>query len=232
MSTFALVHGSMHGGWCWDLVVPELEALGHRAVAPDLPCDDPSADLDDYAATVIEALGDTEEQVVVVGHSLGSRTVPVVASRRPVHRMVFLCSLPVFARIEPEVLAGEMVTAAFRAAEYDVDEHGSERMRPTSAVDVFFHDCPPTLAAWAASKLRHQAKGPIHQDMPIGAWPDVPTSIVLTDDDQAINPSWAAAEAARWSGSEPVHLPGSHSPFLSRPAELARVLDELARVTG
>src|SRR5262245_614415 len=43
MSMFVLVHGAYHGGWCWSRLVPELERLGHRAIAPDLPCDDPAA---------------------------------------------------------------------------------------------------------------------------------------------------------------------------------------------
>ena len=34
---FVLVHGASHGAWCWDLLVPELNRLGHEAVAPDLP---------------------------------------------------------------------------------------------------------------------------------------------------------------------------------------------------
>ena len=32
MALFALVHGSMHGGFCWRDLVPELERLGHRGV--------------------------------------------------------------------------------------------------------------------------------------------------------------------------------------------------------
>src|SRR5262245_38816966 len=34
---FILVHGGFHGAWCWDRVVPELEKLGHEALALDLP---------------------------------------------------------------------------------------------------------------------------------------------------------------------------------------------------
>ena len=37
MATFVLVHGAWHGAWCWDKVVPLLEAKGHTVVAPDLP---------------------------------------------------------------------------------------------------------------------------------------------------------------------------------------------------
>ncbi len=37
MSTFVLVHGAWHGGWCWEKVVPLLEKAGHEVVVVDLP---------------------------------------------------------------------------------------------------------------------------------------------------------------------------------------------------
>ena len=37
MSTFVLIHGAWHGGWCWEKVKPLLTAQGHQVVAPDLP---------------------------------------------------------------------------------------------------------------------------------------------------------------------------------------------------
>ncbi len=36
MSTFVLVHGAMHGGWCWRDVAPLLRSAGHQAVTPTL----------------------------------------------------------------------------------------------------------------------------------------------------------------------------------------------------
>ena len=62
MSTFALVHGAWHGAWCWEQLTPELEALGHRVIAMDLPCDDGAATFDDYADVVCDAVGDCPEK--------------------------------------------------------------------------------------------------------------------------------------------------------------------------
>jgi len=62
-------------------------------VTVDLPCEDPAALFDDYAAIVVDALESTDGDVVVVGHSLGGQTIPLVAARRPVRRLVFLCAL-------------------------------------------------------------------------------------------------------------------------------------------
>ena len=82
MSTFALIHGAGDVGRYWHLVEDELRARGHGAVAPDLPADDDSLGLDDYADAVIEAIGDRRD-LVVVGQSFGAFTAPLVAVRLP-----------------------------------------------------------------------------------------------------------------------------------------------------
>ena len=34
---FVLIAGAWHGAWCWQKIVPLLEAQGHRVLTPDLP---------------------------------------------------------------------------------------------------------------------------------------------------------------------------------------------------
>lgn len=36
MTTFVLVHGAWHGGWCWRRLTPLLRAAGHEVFAPTL----------------------------------------------------------------------------------------------------------------------------------------------------------------------------------------------------
>src|SRR5437588_788625 len=36
MTTFVLVHGAWHGGWCWRKVTPLLRAAGHGQALVDL----------------------------------------------------------------------------------------------------------------------------------------------------------------------------------------------------
>src|SRR4051794_27939833 len=90
MTTFGLVHGAWHDDACWEPLIERLEARGHTAVAPVLPCDDPAMGFCDYADIVVDALADAGDDVVLVGHSLGSETVPIVADRRPVRLIVYL----------------------------------------------------------------------------------------------------------------------------------------------
>jgi hypothetical protein len=54
--------------------------VGQGAVAPDLPADDDSLGLDNYADAVVEAIGDRRD-LVVVGQSFGAFTAPLVAVR-------------------------------------------------------------------------------------------------------------------------------------------------------
>ena len=52
MATFVLIHGAGDVGWYWHLVEKELRQCGHQVIAPDLPCDDDSAGLPEYAKAV------------------------------------------------------------------------------------------------------------------------------------------------------------------------------------
>lgn len=92
MSTFVLIHGAGDVGWYWHRVEAELRARGHEVVAPDLPGDDDSLTLDDYATAVIDALGDRRE-LVVVAQSFGGFTAPIVAARLPVDALVFVAGM-------------------------------------------------------------------------------------------------------------------------------------------
>src|ERR1700688_862361 len=89
---FALVHGAYHGAWCWDRLRTELERDGHTTSAADLPCEDPEAGAERYAQLVLAAIPPGTE-AVLVGHSLGGLTIPVVASRTPTLMTVYLCAL-------------------------------------------------------------------------------------------------------------------------------------------
>src|SRR4051794_223796 len=93
MSMFGLVHGAYHGAWCWDLLVPKLQKLGHTALTVDLPIEDPQAGASAYAEAAVTAFQSAGDDLVVVGHSLAGLVIPLVAERRPVRQLVYLCAL-------------------------------------------------------------------------------------------------------------------------------------------
>ena len=78
MATLILVHGAWHGPWCWERLVPHLEAKGHTVLTPTLPGHD-TADgapatttLEDYGRAIASvANGESGQVVLVVGVRLG-----------------------------------------------------------------------------------------------------------------------------------------------------------------
>ena len=226
MSTFALVHGAWHGAWCWERLTPELEARGHRVVAPDLPSEDPAATFITYADAVEDALAG-EDDVVLVGHSLAGQTVPLVAARRPVSRIVYLCAVvPIPGRSFNEQTTREPATFV-RGYNAGLSEDGEGRTRWTDeelARRTFFADCDGRDARWAFERLRGQSRAPYGVPCPLGAFPDAPRTYVVCAEDRIVNPEWSRRVARGRLGAELVELPGSHSPFLSRPVALAEVL--------
>jgi pimeloyl-ACP methyl ester carboxylesterase len=217
VTTFALVHGAWHDSSCWELLVPLLEERGHRVAAPDLPGDDPDASFADYAAVVESALAG-DDDAVVVGHSLGSDTIPLVAARL----LVYLCPrLGAVPQPEggPEQWGIELALPR--------DELGRMYWTADDAVRRMYPCLPPALARRAADRLRPQADVRSH-GYPLEELPRVPSAFVHTSGDELFRPEWARWAARTIVGVEPVELPGGHFPMLERPAELADVLCDLA----
>ena len=226
----ALVHGSYHGAWCWDFLRPELERRGHRVITMDLPISDPTLGAADYAKTIEDAL-DADTEPIVVGHSMAGLVIPLVAAHRPVRRLVFLAAfLPAPGKSANDQRATEPIDGRVPPSSAEWTDLGDDvwMVGPNTATELFFHDAPAAVARWATQRLRAQSYGVLKEITPLAAWPDVERRSIVCRDDRAINPAWVRAAARERLGVEAIELPGAHSPFLTRPRELAQVLDSLA----
>jgi pimeloyl-ACP methyl ester carboxylesterase len=225
----ALVHGSYHGAWCWDFLTPDLERLGHRVITMTLPISDPSLGAADYAKTVDDAL-DPDSEVMLVGHSMSGLIIPLVAARRPVRRLVFLAAfLPVPGKSANDQRATEAVDGrvAPRTAEWTDLGDDVWMVGPNTATELFFQDAPAAVARWATQRLRPQSYRVMREPTPLAAWPDVESRSIVCRDDRAINPEWVRASSRERLGVDAVELAGGHSPFLTRPTELAQILHSM-----
>ena len=206
MSVFALIHGGGGSAWDWHLVVPELRERGHDAVAVDLPSDQESAGWSAYARCVADAVAGAR-QVVVVGHSLGGFTAPLVCALVPVDLVVLVAGMI--------PAPGELFEDFWANAGYE----------PTGADDVFYHDVPVELAAAARRRERDENSRALQEPWPLDAWPDTPTRYVLCRDDRLFSAAWARRHARERLGIEADEVEGGHYVTLSRPRELAERLD-------
>jgi pimeloyl-ACP methyl ester carboxylesterase len=227
MTTFGLIHGAWHGAWCWDPLIPELERRGHRAVAVDLPCDDPAATTMGNAKLVADALADGGDDVVVVGHSLGGIIAAVVPLLRPVRQVVFLAALmPRPGRSLGEVMGSEpdTTTEEFNALPRHVGERGSVTWDPAVAGPFFYRACPPGTTDWAAPLLRTQVWTTTREPCPLDQWPDCELVSIVCTDDELLRPERSRRIARDVLHVDPIELPGGHFPMIAIPAALADAL--------
>jgi pimeloyl-ACP methyl ester carboxylesterase len=211
MTTFAFIHGAGDVGWYWHLVEAELRNRGHDTIAPDLPVEDDTAGLDRYADVVIEALGDPKD-VVVVGQSFGGYVAPLVADRIGARLIVLVAGMV------PK--AGETAEEMFRTTGWQPAGLGD-----SSTITVFYHDVPPELAKQAMARERRQSDTPGAEPWPLAAWPDIPTRAIIGREDRFFPATWLRAVIRDRLGIAPVEIDSGHCPALSRPRELAELLD-------
>jgi pimeloyl-ACP methyl ester carboxylesterase len=226
VTTFALIHGAWHGAWCWERLLAPLRERGHGVIAVDLPSDDPAAGLDAHADAVAGFL--VEDDVVVVGHSLHGLLLPLVAARRPVRALVYLCAfLPVEGKSmgdqfrespEPILLFGERPELDGDGRSHWPDAEVARRS--------LYPDLGEEDARWAFERLRPQAPTTQREPQPAGAQARA-TSIVGARD-AAVNPEWSRRVARERLGADPVEIDTGHFPMIAAPDVLADALSSCA----
>jgi pimeloyl-ACP methyl ester carboxylesterase len=221
MSTFVLIHGGGDVGWYWHLVAAELQSRGDDVVAPDLPADDDTALLTDYADAVVAAVGDRRD-LIVVGHSFGGFTAPLVADRLAAHALIFVAGM---VPAPGETPNDWWANTGFRAA---VREQAARDGGLTGNDDPyvsFYHDVPRALATEAISKERnHPSAAAMQQPWPLAALPAVPTGFVLCTQDRFFPPDFMRRQVAERLRITPDEIDASHCVALSRPEQLADIL--------
>ena len=235
---FVLVHGGFHGAWCWSRTIPELEKLGHEAIAIDIPGHGEriheEATMQGRLDAVLDVLQGGD---VLVGHSGGGLEITRAADAAPqlVSHVVYLAAaLPLEGRLMQEALVyrddggieGDYdVTGMLEHLRFE-DDGSMAFVDVEGAKALFYHDCDNTTVRWAFDHLTPERAGDT-ASTPISVphfWDsDLPRSFVLCLQDRA-QPRWLADVTARRLGVEPLSIDASHSPFLSRPAELANLL--------
>ncbi|HEX3842515.1 MAG TPA: alpha/beta hydrolase [Acidimicrobiales bacterium] len=223
MATYVLIHGASSDSWYWHRVAPELRRLGHDVVAVDLPCDDDSAGLAEYAATVLEAIGDPTD-LIVVAQSLAGFTAPLVCDRVAVNLLILVAAMV--------PLPGESPREWWANTGYDeaIREQAERDGRSTEGGfdlrEVFFHDVPPEVVEEAFARgEKPQSSTPFEKPWPLEHWPDVPTRFLLCRDDRFFPADFLRRVVVERLGIVPDEMDGGHLSALSRPDELVSRLE-------
>lgn len=240
MAGFVLIHGSWHGGWCFDLVADILRARGHTVVAPTLPGMGGTAE--EMAAVTLDAWGEFAAQhcrdlkaqgagpVVLAGHSRGGLVVSTAAERDPtaVDALVYICAMMLpdgMSRAEFKQLEGP--NPAFDGIIRKVHDGVATEIDAANAAPVFAQLSPPDLVEAAMARLLAEPHAPRAQKVHVTPqrWGSLPRTYVECTEDRTI-PIDSQRRMLHFSpGANVVTLAADHSPYLSFPKDLADALE-------
>ncbi len=237
MSTYVLIHGAWHGGWCWRKVAPILEAAGHTVLTPDLPGhgDDktPTAavTLQSYTDRICAVAGAQAESVILLGHSMGGVAITQAAENCPdkVEALVYMCaflprngdSLLTWAQQD----AGSMVNRTTMEPRGD----GTFDFSREHCREAFYALCADEDVAFAQSRLVAQSGAPF--GAPIETTPErsgrIPRYYIECAYDRAITLPIQREMQKHSPCRKTFVIDTDHSPFFSAPQELAEILLEI-----
>lgn len=242
---YVLVHGSWHGGWCWAGVIAELEMLGQRAFAVDLPghgasgFDRSKVTLPIYVDSVTRFIEDNDlHDVVLAGHSMGGLVIAGVMLKIPRHlkRVIYVSGMvprdgerPIES-LPPIPGAEEAIAAAASRPDRSVPiEPIARQFR-----DYFMQDASRDLQDFVIAALSPQPLAPMAEPVSMKGLDTsrVPQSYLICDDDIAPNGqpgNWNPTFVKRLRNPTTQTIKSGHEVMFTQPIKCARALHDLAR---
>lgn len=222
-TTFLLLPGAGGEAWYWHLVIPRLRDRGHVVLAPDLPADDDTAGLRDYADVAAEAVG-AHRGVTVVAQSMAGFVAPLLCDRVDVAQLVLVAPM---IPAPGETGGGWWQSSGQLPAQRAQDiREGRDPDAPFDFATAFFHDVPQEIVDEAFARgERRQSGTPFREAWPLEAWPEVPTAVIAGRRDRLFPLDFMIALSEERLGVTPAAIDSGHLPALSRPAELVELLD-------
>ncbi|MEV8089646.1 alpha/beta fold hydrolase [Streptomyces nigra] len=233
--TIVLVHGAFADASSWNGVVDRLLAHDYPVIAVANPLRGLTTD-SDYVRQIVRSV---EGPVVLVGHSYGGSVISNAAKGLPeVKALVFVAAF----------LPEEGESAVTLSGKFPGSTLG-DTLRPvpvklpdgSQVTDLYieqarFHeqfaaDVPEETTAVMAATQRPVAEAALTEGASAPAWRDIPSWVLVADGDRNI-PAQAQIYMAERAGASVMKVSASHAASVSRPGDVARLIDEAAQATA
>jgi pimeloyl-ACP methyl ester carboxylesterase len=232
MTTFVLVHGAWHGGWCWNRVAHLLSAKQHTVVTPTLTglgershLLNPDIDLQTHILDVVNVMKWQElRDIVLVGHSYGGAVISGVAERmeKSIASLVMLVAfIPASGQSVSDQMAPQRRDAILKASSEGVTFFPPV---PAAAFNVNEND-----RAWVDAQCTpHPIKCFLQKLALTGARDRIAKKAYIRAGNYDSTPFDAALSQARNEGWRTFEMAAGHDVMVDAPAQLAEMLEDLS----
>lgn len=240
MARLVLVHGAFAGAWKWERLVGPLEAAGHTVETLDLPASGedqtPVAEvtLDAYVERVVAQIDERPEPAVLVPSSMGGVVSTQTAARHP-EKVAAIVYVAAFVPQDGQSLMDltrlpEGASDELQAGMVIEGDPPTASLTPEVSRSAEFGESSEEDAAWAYPQIRPQPVVPFGEpvQIPEGTFDEIPRAYIVCTRDRSIPPGLQHRMVAENRIEDVIEIETDHSPMISRPAELAAAVDQLA----
>src|SRR5580658_7099363 len=219
-----LVHGAFADGSGWRRVADILGKDGYTVSVVQ----EPLTSLADDVAATMRVLDLQQGPTILVGHSYGGVVITEAGNAPNVVGLVYIAA---FIPEQGESAVSLLSQAPAANNDMRATQDGFLYLAPAAFPADFAADVPPAQANFMARSQAMVAKAAAAAPVTAAAWHQKKSWALIATRDRNINPDLERTMAKR-AGSETIEVPGSHAVYLSKPNEVARLIERAAKASG
>jgi pimeloyl-ACP methyl ester carboxylesterase len=219
-----LVHGAFADGSGWRRVADILGKDGYTVSVVQ----EPLTSLADDAAATKRVLDLQQGPTILVGHSYGGVVITEAGNAPNVVGLVYIAA---FIPDQGQSALDLLSQAAPANNDLRPTKDGFLYIDPAAFPADFAADLPLAEASFMAHSQMMLAKAAAAAPVTIAAWHNKKSWALVATRDHNINPDLERSMAKR-AGSETIEVPGSHAVYISKPNEVARLIERAAKASS
>jgi len=233
-NTYVLVHGAWQAPYVWEEVRSDLENQGNKVIVVELPghgsdnTPTHTLNLNVYLDKVVDALSNVNGKVILVGHSMGGMVISAVAEKVPskISKLVYIGAflpksgeaLTDLAFSDPDSQLGASLVPSQDQLTLDVKQE--------NLTDLFIHDGTQAAKDKVIANYRAEPAIPLADKVALTPenFGEVEKVYIKTLLDVVVSPGLQDRMIADAGIKTIYEVNTSHSPFLSQPQEVSKLL--------
>ena len=223
--SIVLVHGGFVDGSGWQGVHQALTNDGYEVIVVQ----NPTLSLADDVAVTKRAIAAAKNPVVLVGHSYGGVVITEAGNDPKVSSLAYIAAFAPDAGESVETLIANPPPGA-PVPPILPPQDGFLLLDNAKFADSFAADVDPSTARFMADSQVPWGVEALAGKVTVPAWKSKPSFYLVASDDRMIPPPAQRAMAER-AGAEVTETSGSHAVYVSKPAEIARLIEQAAETS-